>query len=417
MEFLNRVLTKLLITALSCAALAMSAQNVTVINRLHGEPIDAVPETYVLTEVTEERFIINEYEPALRGNEALVYQMIAFGLKSFIDSNYLIKNSEIRVYASALDFDQGTSAVVKNAIWINDLPFSELFEGFSDHVLNQAVYLAELNGRELVDAADRNKRGGDVNLYEFQSLVYKLKKSALFEVSVFLHSYLLQDEAIISDSVAPFLPLEEFELVATPSFEDKLDELSLNPEIFETAEKPQKKSKRRTNGFSDQVVELLEENNRILGDYAAMFQNLQRQIDDINEMGNSELREEVANMRQMISELKKEPVREESRGETVFLIFGKNEFSLTQAQKTTLNRAVILLAKRPSKKALVTGYADKSGNAEYNVWISQQRAQSVEQFMVSMGIDRNRIVVTYLGDTESTASTPADRRVEVSIIN
>jgi peptidoglycan-associated lipoprotein len=86
-------------------------------------------------------------------------------------------------------------------------------------------------------------------------------------------------------------------------------------------------------------------------------------------------------------------------------------------QKARLNRIIVLLVKNPSKKALVTGYADMSGDSEYNAWISQQRAKSVQLFLENMGIESDKIIVTYLGDTESTTSSSADRRVEVLLIN
>ncbi|MFT5903489.1 MAG: outer membrane protein OmpA-like peptidoglycan-associated protein, partial [Flammeovirgaceae bacterium] len=50
-------------------------------------------------------------------------------------------------------------------------------------------------------------------------------------------------------------------------------------------------------------------------------------------------------------------------------------------------------------------------------WISQQRAKSVQLFLENMGIESDKIIVTYLGDTESTTSSSADRRVEVLLIN
>ncbi|HKK40317.1 MAG TPA: OmpA family protein, partial [Cryomorphaceae bacterium] len=189
-----------------------------------------------------------------------------------------------------------------------------------------------------------------------------------------------------------------------------------NPELFASDKKPSTRKRRNKNDFSAEVVTLLEENNRILADYSLMFQNLQSQIDEINKRDNSDLREDMAEMRQMISDLKDVPSgRIESEPE--YLIFEKNEYSLSQVQKARLNKTVVLLVKNPLKKALVTGYADQSGNSEYNAWISRQRAESVKSFLESMGIEKSRIVVTYFGDTESTTSGPADRRVEVSLIN
>ena len=75
------------------------------------------------------------------------------------------------------------------------------------------------------------------------------------------------------------------------------------------------------------------------------------------------------------------------------------------------------MAKNPSLRVLITGFADKSGNPEYNVVISRKRAESVKNHLLSMGIDSSRILVSYVGDTESTTTGPADRRVEVDLLD
>jgi peptidoglycan-associated lipoprotein len=389
-----------------------------VINQFHGDKLDEVPENYVLSDVQEQTVIINDYEVANNTRQSLLNEMVNYGVKSFIDGNYLVKDSQIRVYSSALDFDENVSAIVKNAVWINDLPFSELFPGFSDDVLNQASYLTELNGRRIVDSSDQDfKKADDPSLYGFQSLVFSLKESAIAEATEFIEEYMSSDDSQNDDNKIKVMPAEEFELMTLPGFEDDLVNLSLNPELFSSDKRPSRKNRRRKNDFSEEVVTLLAENNRILSNYSELFQNLQSQIDEINRKDDTDLREDMAQMRQMIAELKNEPVRSSTESEPEFLIFEKNAYALSEVQRARLNKTIVLLVKNPSKKALVTGYADMSGNPEYNVWISERRAEAVKVFLESMGVDESRIIVTYLGDTESTTSGPADRRVEVSLIN
>jgi outer membrane protein OmpA-like peptidoglycan-associated protein len=377
-----------------------------------------VPENYVLSGFKEQTIIINEYDLASNTKQSLLNQMISYGLKSFVDNNYLVENGQIRAYASALDFDENAGALVKNAIWINDLPFSELFQGFSDDVLSQASYLNELNGRRISDSSDQDsEEANDVSLYGFQSLVFSLKESAIAEATDFIGEYMSVDESQEDDNKIRVMPAEEFEMMAVQGFEDDLGSLSLNPELFSSDKRPSGKKRRRKNDFSEEVVTLLEENNRILSNYSEMFQNLQSQIDEINRRDNGDLREDMAEMREMIADLKNEPSASSAKSEPEYLIFEKNEYTLSEVQKARLNKTIVLLVKNPLKKALVTGYADMSGNSEYNAWISQKRAESVKVFLESMGVEKTRVIVTYLGDTESTTSGPADRRVEVSLIN
>jgi len=149
-----------------------------------------------------------------------------------------------------------------------------------------------------------------------------------------------------------------------------------------------------------------------------MFQSLQSQIDEINARDNSDIRRDMAEMREMIVDLRDNPPKTNVEKEEIdYLIFTKNSYSLSGVQRALLNKYIVLLAKNPQKNALVIGYADRSGNSEYNVWLSEQRANSVKRFFERMGVESDRIVISYFGDTESTTSGPADRRVEVSLIN
>ncbi|MGB6035062.1 MAG: OmpA family protein [Cryomorphaceae bacterium] len=412
------MLTKFLTTTICCAAFILSAQNVTAINQFHGDECGEVPINYVRSDRQQQTVIITDYEEASTTRQSLLNEMISYGIKSFIDNNYLVKDGQIRVYSSPLDFDENVSAIVKNAIWINDLPFSELFEGFSDDVLSQASYLNDLNGRRINDAPNQSStEANDLSLYGFQSLVFSLKESAIAEAIEFIEEYMSIDESKEDENKIKVMPAEEFEMKTIPGFENDLGSLSLNPELFSSDKRPSKKNRRKGNDFSEEVVTLLEENNRILSNYSEMFQNLQSQIDEINRRDNSDLREDMAEMRRMIADLKNEPSRGSVEAEPEYLIFEKNEYTLSEVQKARLNKTIVLLVKNPSKKALVTGYADLSGNSEYNAWLSEKRAESVKVFLKSMGVMENRIIVTYFGDTESTTSGPADRRVEVSLIN
>jgi len=389
-----------------------------VINQFRGDELDEVPESYVLSDVQEQTVIINQYDLASNSRQSLLNEMISYGIKSFIDDNYLVQDGQIRIYSSPLDFDENVSAIVKNAVWINDLPFSELFRGFSDEVISQASYMSELNGRRIKDNSNRSfKEANDLSLYDFQSLVLSLKVSVIAEATEFVAEYMPVDENKEGGGKVNAMAAEDFELLAFPGLEDDLGSLSLNPELFSTDRRPSRKNRKKKNNFSEEVVNLLEENNRILANYSEMFQNLQSQIDEINRRDNSDLREDMAEMRQMIADLKNEPSSNSAEAEPDYLIFEKNEYSLREVQKARLNKTIVLLVKNPDQKVLVTGYADRSGNSEYNAWISEKRAEAVKRFLASMGVQENRIIVTYLGDTESTTSGPADRRVEVSLIN
>jgi OOP family OmpA-OmpF porin len=72
------------------------------------------------------------------------------------------------------------------------------------------------------------------------------------------------------------------------------------------------------------------------------------------------------------------------------------------------------LTRNSKLKALITGYADKSGDPDFNAWISRQRAKAVRDYLIQSGISGSRLVMNFLGETGSLSENPADRRVEVS---
>ena len=70
----------------------------------------------------------------------------------------------------------------------------------------------------------------------------------------------------------------------------------------------------------------------------------------------------------------------------------------------------------------IVGYTDDVGDDDYNLELSQQRATSVRDYLVSKGLDRNKIVTTGMGENMPVASnsTPEgraeNRRVEILLL-
>ena len=69
----------------------------------------------------------------------------------------------------------------------------------------------------------------------------------------------------------------------------------------------------------------------------------------------------------------------------------------------------------------VVGHADRSGSNEYNVGLSQRRAQAVADLLVSMGVPRTSIQITARGEEQPRVPTadgvrePQNRRVEMTV--
>ncbi len=77
-----------------------------------------------------------------------------------------------------------------------------------------------------------------------------------------------------------------------------------------------------------------------------------------------------------------------------------------------LNKLVQLLKKYPGVKIEIGGHTDSKGNAEFNLNLSQRRADAVKKYLVEQGIDAGRLVAKGYGSSKPVADnkTPEGRR-------
>jgi OOP family OmpA-OmpF porin len=103
--------------------------------------------------------------------------------------------------------------------------------------------------------------------------------------------------------------------------------------------------------------------------------------------------------------------------------FELNSARLTADATQTLRGVADALRGEPNLRAEIAGHTDSSGEDAYNLRLSQERADSVLQFLVSQGIERNRLRARGYGETQPVADngTPAgrerNRRVEFNVLN
>ncbi len=95
---------------------------------------------------------------------------------------------------------------------------------------------------------------------------------------------------------------------------------------------------------------------------------------------------------------------------------------IKQVSIPSLTELAEVLIKKPEWRLQIAGHTDNVGNDQANLVLSKKRAESVRNFMVSQGIDADRLVVLYFGETMPIADndTPEgrqkNRRVEMTII-
>jgi outer membrane protein OmpA-like peptidoglycan-associated protein len=111
----------------------------------------------------------------------------------------------------------------------------------------------------------------------------------------------------------------------------------------------------------------------------------------------------------------------ESEKQTV--VFPVNGTSLSSEAKSTLDRIASGLSSQRSGFLIeLQGFTDSTGSEQYNIGLSQRRAESVERYLVSKNIPLYRISIVGLGednpvaDNKTNQGRSQNRRVEVRVL-
>lgn len=104
------------------------------------------------------------------------------------------------------------------------------------------------------------------------------------------------------------------------------------------------------------------------------------------------------------------------------VLFNYGKYKLRKRSHSALNEIVKLLREYPENRILVEGYTDSIGSKKYNLRLSAKRAEAVKKYLVSKGIDKNRIKAMGYGEEKPIASNKTkqgralNRRVEIVIL-
>jgi peptidoglycan-associated lipoprotein len=83
--------------------------------------------------------------------------------------------------------------------------------------------------------------------------------------------------------------------------------------------------------------------------------------------------------------------------------FAFDQSTLTEQGKSTSEAIAQLLQEAPEMTLRIEGHADEQGTNEYNLALGERRAQAVQQYLVSYGIDAGRISVLSYGEEKPAA--------------
>jgi outer membrane protein OmpA-like peptidoglycan-associated protein len=103
------------------------------------------------------------------------------------------------------------------------------------------------------------------------------------------------------------------------------------------------------------------------------------------------------------------------------LLFDFDSDVVRGAARVNLDELARSLDKYDGSNLMIVGHTDNVGSDSYNQDLSERRADAATRYLVSHGVDRNRVGTLGVGETEPVASNSTDegrarnRRVEVAI--
>ncbi len=105
-----------------------------------------------------------------------------------------------------------------------------------------------------------------------------------------------------------------------------------------------------------------------------------------------------------------------------FIIYFRTDRSVLSTESLTLLTKVMdAILSRKSTDIIISGHTDAVGAIDYNHRLSLRRAKAVADILISKGIDRQNIQVTYHGKGNPLVPTPdgrpepRNRRVEITV--
>lgn len=105
------------------------------------------------------------------------------------------------------------------------------------------------------------------------------------------------------------------------------------------------------------------------------------------------------------------------------ILFEKDKARLKENASASLLKVAEFLNEYPDRQLVIEGHTDSTGPAEYNEELSEARAESVKDALVSYGVDASRIDTEGFGEArpvesnETTFGRVQNRRVEIIILD
>jgi len=436
------------LTVLLWGLLSVSlAQKTTVVHHYPKDTTGLASGRIVPSRSEEHRIVINYYEHA--DNLALdqFEQLVSTYLSMYVDRCASIEKGDVKLRRSKKETMRELNGIVKGALDFYDYEKLREFRGFSKMVEQKLAGIEALDFRSIEFSAGEGDEDAEERM-RTNFLVKELSDLKLLvrmEVGVYGEENLMvvngSEEIVIDDGAREKL-LQEYlndekwstlEPIRVELEGDGLATIDLNDHSELNAQTT------HDSDINTRLLELLQSNN-------AKLDGMQKQIDDLRseqlklwqqsqDDKNVAMQKQIDDLREMVFALVKmntgdavadgsntmlPPPRSEGTVAnlpgSMNVYFPKGSVELDAGSVLSLNEIVDILARSPQLKLIVTGYADKTGDAAKNLVLSQQRANSVKEFLVNSGLRADRFITKYYGDRDSVQEGLSDRKVVIEFV-
>ncbi len=124
-----------------------------------------------------------------------------------------------------------------------------------------------------------------------------------------------------------------------------------------------------------------------------------------------------------LDELRQQLAEAELEGVLAGVNFEFDSSTLLPDAMPILDNAIELLHAHPGVRIEIEGHTCNIGTADYNLGLSERRAESVKQYLIDQGIDENRIQAVGYGESQPVASNDTatgrtmNRRVAIVVLD
>ncbi|HZI80941.1 MAG TPA: peptidoglycan-associated lipoprotein Pal [Vicinamibacterales bacterium] len=90
------------------------------------------------------------------------------------------------------------------------------------------------------------------------------------------------------------------------------------------------------------------------------------------------------------------------------VFFDFDKYDIRPADTRTLDANAAWLKSNPNHLVLIEGHADERGTNEYNLALGERRAKSTMNYLVSQGVQANRVTIISYGEERPTCTEKSE---------